>query len=55
MNYDEVERVVMDELITKTEAIEKVADWLECHPEACGWCLSPQETAEMIFREDKDE
>lgn len=55
MKYEEVEEAVMNELITRTEAIEKVENWLECHPDGCGWCMSPRETAEMIFREDDDE
>lgn len=56
MRYEEVEEVVTDELITKTEAIEKVAEWLETHPDGCAWCMSPIETAEMIFNEgDEDE
>lgn len=51
MKYEEVERVVMDELITKTEAIEAVTQWLEIHPQGCGYCMSPRETAEFIFEE----
>ena len=55
MSYEEVEETVMDELITKTDAIERVAEWLETHPEGCGWCMSPMETAEMIFERNEDE
>lgn len=49
MKYEEVEEAVMDELITKTEAIEKIAEWLEIHPEGKAWGMSAIETAEMIM------
>jgi len=52
MNDTEVEEVVANELITKTEAIEKVTAWLEDHPGGLGWCRNAQETAELIFEED---
>lgn len=55
MKYEEVEEAVMDELITKTEAIEKIAEWLETHPDGCGWCMSPMETAELIMGDSEDE
>lgn len=61
MSYEEVEEAVMDELITKTEAIELVTSYLETHPDGCAWCMSPRETAELIFEHywddegDKDE
>lgn len=50
MSYEEVEEAVMDELITKTEAIELVTRYLETHPDGCAWCMSPRETAELIFK-----
>lgn len=49
MKYEEVEEAVMDELITKTEAIEKIAEWLKRHPEARAWGMSARETAELIM------
>ena len=50
-----VDEAVSDELITKTEAIQKIAEWLETHPEGCGWCLSPMETAELIMTGDSED
>lgn len=50
MSYEEVEEAVMDELITKTEAIELVTSYLETHPDGCAWCMSARETAELIFK-----
>lgn len=58
MSYEDVENAVMDELITKTDAIRTVTRYLETHPDGCAWCMSPRETAEFIFeqyREDEDE
>lgn len=49
MSYEDVEAAVMDELITKTEAIETVTRYLETHPDGCAWCMSARETAELIF------
>lgn len=50
MSYKEVEEAVMDELITKTEAIELVTNYLEKHLDGCAWCMSARETAELIFK-----
>ncbi len=55
MKYEDIEEAVMDELITKTEAIEKIAEWLETHPDGCGWCMSPMETAELIMTGDSED
>lgn len=51
MKYEEVEEAVMDELITKTEAIEAVTEWLTINPQGCGYCMNARETAEFIFGE----
>lgn len=55
MKYEEVEEAVMDELVTKTEAIEKIAEWLEIHPEGKAWGMSAIETAELIMGDSEDE
>ena len=55
MKYEEVEEAVMDELITKTEAVEKIAEWLEIHPEGKAWGMSAIETAELIMGDSEDE
>lgn len=58
MSYEEVEEAVMDELITKTEAIELVTGYLKKHLDGCAWGMSARETAELIFDhywEDEDE
>ena len=50
-----VDEAVSDELITKTEAVEKIAEWLEIHPEGKAWGMSAIETAELIMGDSEDE
>ena len=60
---DEKTKKVVERFLEETKAmiprkvvIEKIVDWLKSHPEGCGWCMTPEETAMRILeREVGDE
>lgn len=44
-----------DDLVPKQEVIDKITDWFKSHPEGCGWCMSPEETAKRILEREVGE
>ena len=44
-----------DVFVLKSEVIEKMTDWFKSHPEGCGWCMSPEETAKRILEREVGE